>query len=64
MNKLGFNKRSYSCSQLRKLEDAGLSTAQAEALTESMVTLLGHSAERMIDTYITKPELEKVSFRI
>eukprot|EP00959_Pyramimonas_sp_CCMP1952_P186553 3900808-Pyramimonas_sp.AAC.2 len=46
--------------QLRKLEEAGLSTAQAEALTESMVTLLGHSAERMNDFYVTKPELEKV----
>jgi len=28
-----------------------------------MVTLLGHSAERMIDTYITKPELEKSEIR-
>mmetsp|Transcript_925 Transcript_925/g.1656 ORF Transcript_925/g.1656 Transcript_925/m.1656 type:complete len:309 (-) Transcript_925:210-1136(-) len=48
---------------LRKLEETGLSTDQAEALTESMVSLLGHSAERMQDSYVTKPDLEKAEIK-
>ena len=60
LSRLGKLMSSFSSEQVRRLEAEGLTAKQAEAITHLITEVLHESLETAADTFVSKPDMQKV----